>query len=306
VTIDGSFVTVKGLQVSGCSYAGIAISGDHDKVIGNVITHNIAGVNVRSGASGTRVVGNRLDRNDRMRVLTPGGSDDNGAFGVLVQGDGTEVARNRISRSDAFSYDYGRDGAAVEIYGGRGTIVHHNVALDNETFSELGNPRSGDTTYAFNVVRSSVTGGKFLVVPGAESGFGPVRGTGAYNNTVFLTGRQSQGVVCHAGCRPDILTMRNNIVGARLKAAYADGPLDEDRDLFFSGKVQLRMGPRSLVANPHFRNARRGDLHLRRRSPAIDRGARVALAAVVNRPPPRDGDGDGRAEPDLGAFEYRR
>jgi hypothetical protein len=84
------------------------------------------------------VTGNVIRDNNRMSVNTPGGDDDSGAFGVLLQGHGTEVSFNTISGHDTASYDYGRDGAAVEVYGATGSNVHHNLAFDNDAFSELG------------------------------------------------------------------------------------------------------------------------------------------------------------------------
>jgi hypothetical protein len=184
--------------------------------------------------------------------------------------------------------------------------VHHNRAVDNETFSELGNPRTADTTYAYNVVRSSVPRGKLLVVPGPRSGFGPARSTVAFHNTALLTGEGSEGIVCHSGCSREVLRIRNNIVQAKLKAAYADGIVDEGSNIFFGGRVQLRMGPGSRVANPRFRNLGRGDLRLRRGSPAIDRAAALRGLRAPRRARPRDGDGDGRPEHDVGALEFRR
>jgi hypothetical protein len=67
-----------------------------------------------------------------MSVLTPTPTnDDCGAFGVLLSGDRTEVAYNTISGSDAFSYDYGRDGSAIEVYGGQANFIHDNLGIDN-------------------------------------------------------------------------------------------------------------------------------------------------------------------------------
>ena len=100
---------------------------------------------------------NYLHHNDRMAPNTPGAFDDYGAVGVVVQGDNTEVAYNTITDNWAASADFGTDGSAVEIYGGIGTSVHHNTASNNRTFTELGNNRSADTTYAYNQVTSSLS-----------------------------------------------------------------------------------------------------------------------------------------------------
>jgi hypothetical protein len=246
---------------------------------------------------------NQVMDNNRMSVLTPLCCNDSGAFAILLHGDRTEVAYNTISGSDAFSYDYGRDGAAIEVYGGQSNTIHHNLAFDNDTFVELGHSRSADNTFAYNLVRSSLPESIFLVTRGAGSGYGPVVRTTMVNNTALLTGSSSQGVICHAGCGPDILTMRNNIVVAEVKAGYADRPFVEDHNLW-GGKIQFPKGPGSSKTDPRFVDPAGGDLRLRADSPAVDRGAPTGYTADLDGSPvPQDGDGDGTATADLGAYE---
>lgn len=304
--VGGSYVAVRELKLGPCSWAGIEVYGSHDTIERNLVTGNAAGVYVKPGAVSNRILGNDIKDNNQMSVLTQTStSDDSGAFGVLLKGDDTEVAQNLISGSDAFSYDYGRDGAAIEVYGGQRNHIHHNQAVDNDVFTELGNPRSADNTYAYNMVRSALADSVFAVTRGAESGYGPVTGTRLYNNSIRLTGANSQGFVCHAGCSPEILRMRNNIVSAVKKTGYADGVFDEDYDLFLGGPEQFQVGSHSRIGDPLWIEPSAWNLRLRLGSPAIDAGANLPYSRDLDdRALPRDGDGDGQSVPDLGSYEY--
>jgi hypothetical protein len=294
------------LHADACTWAGFDIYGSNNRLEDARTTLNAAGIHIRSGAVSNHVLRNQVVDNNRMSKLTEGGDDDSGAFAILLHGDRTEVAYNTISGSDAFSYDYGRDGAAVEIYGSIDSHIHHNISVDNHTFSELGNTRSANTVYAYNIIRSSLANSTFLITRGSGSSWGPIYGTALYNNTVTMTGSGSQGFICHGGCGPSLLRMRNNIIQAVWKVGYADAAFDEDYNLYWGGTRQFTMGSHSKVADPRFVNLGGGDLHLQAGSPAVDAGTAVGYAADYDgRPVPLDGNGDGQALPDMGAFEYK-
>jgi hypothetical protein len=182
VALNGSYIQVRDLRIGGCTWAGVEIVGDYAVVEGNYITDNVVGVTVKAGSGWDKILRNQIRDNTRMSVLTVGGDDDSGAFGLLLHGDDTEVAYNTISGHSAFSYDYGRDGAAVEVYGAIRNQTHHNVALDNQAFSEMGDPRSADNTYAYNEIRSSLDRSTGLITRGASATWGRVARTALYNN----------------------------------------------------------------------------------------------------------------------------
>jgi myo-inositol-hexaphosphate 3-phosphohydrolase len=307
VRVSGSYVVIHGFELRDCSWAGIEMASGarFNTIVGSRITKNIAGVHLASGSSNNRVVANRIQDNTKMSKLTTDPNDDNGAFGVLVNGDMNEIAYNTLTGHDAYSYDYGRDGAAIEIYGGQWNHVHHNLAIDNDAFAELGNSRTSTNLFGYNVVRSSLPTSSFLVTRGAEDGRGPVNGTRLYNNTAMLTGSQSQGFVCHGGCSREILQLRNNIIGAGWKAGYADGPVDEDYNLFQSGQLQFTVGAHSIVGDPAFVSGSAGNLELQPGSRAIDAGVNSPYQKdFFGRAVPQDGNGDGRAATDMGALEF--
>ncbi len=307
VTLSGTYVTLRDLQIDNCTWAGVAVSGSFNRLENNTIMRNVTGVHVKSGALGNQVLRNVIKDNQRMSVNDATPTDnDSGAWGVLLNGDDTVIAYNTISGHNAFSYDYGRDGAAVEVYGGRNNAIHHNEAVDNDTFTELGNSRSTDNVFYDNVVRSSLAGSIGVVTRGATSGWGPVLRTRLYHNTFRLTGSSAQGFVCYGGCGPDVLTMRNNVVQATLKVGYADAPFDEDYNMFFGGQRQFQVGSHSVVADPAFTDPAAGNLRLKATSPAIDRGVDAGITLDFDdQVMPWDGNGDGLAAPDIGAFESR-
>jgi hypothetical protein len=303
----GSHIVVTGLHTDSCKWAGISISGNNNLVRDSVSTGNVAGIYVRPGATSNRIIANTLQDNNRMSVLTatPSG-DDSGAWGVLVRGDFTEVAHNLITGSDSFSHDWVRDGAAIEIYGGRNNEIHHNRAIDNNMFSELGDPRAAYNVFSYNLVVSRLERGGFLTTRGANSRYGPVLGTELYNNSVLLQGARSEGFVCHAGCGPHILRMRNNVIQAVQKAGFADVPFDDGYGVYFGGRIQFSPGPGSRIAPPQFADPASGDLRLLASSPGVDAGdpsARRYGVDLDGKPVPLDGDGDGTAVVDIGAYE---
>lgn len=304
--LDGSHLRLRRVRADACDWAGFSVSGD-DVVLSRVVaTGSVTGVHIRDGADDAVVRRSVIRDNVRMSVNTPGGDDDSGAFGVLVQGDGAVIRRNRISGHVAKSYDYGDDGAAVEIYGAIGTRVTHNLATDNNAFTELGDPRTADTTYAYNLVTSDLPEATFLVTRGAGSSWGPIVGTDASHNTVHLTGERSQGFVCHDGCGSDVLTMRANVIAAEWKVGYADAGFAGGHNVWHGGQRQFAMLAGDVVAVPGWVAPSRGNYRLARRSPAVDREPGTAWQRdLLGGPVPRDGDRDGKRRPDAGAIERR-
>jgi len=304
VMVGASNVTVTDLLVTGCR-VGIWSRGTDNLITRVEATHNMHGIEVDAGSVRTRVVRNYLHHNDRMATDTPGTFDDYGAVGVVVGGDDTEVAFNKITDNWAPSADFGTDGSAVEIYGAIGTTVHHNTARDNRTFTELGNSRSADTTYAYNVATSSLRESEFLITRGNNDYFGPVKGTVAINNTVKLTGSKSKGFVCYAGCSPNLFAMYNNIFDVAGSIGYLEGQRAGGNNIYWRGDMwSVTLLPGDRVIDPKFRNAR---LALKAGSPAVDKAKKASFKRdLTGRRVGVDGNGDGRGGADLGAKEAKR
>ncbi len=263
------------------------------------------GVLLESGSYSNRILNNTL-RNNNMKDPDP--NSDAGAVGISLMGNDNEVAFNDISGSDACSRQWGRDGAAVEVYGGSRNRIHHNKASQNHNFTELGKTPSADNTYAYNRVTSSLTTANFLVTRGASNSYGPVYRTKLYNNTVHLSGSQSYAIQCYGGCGTGILTMKGNIVVAQDRVGYADNAFEESNNVYWrpggSPKVYFPISSSSKKMDPKFVNIGSGDLHLQSSSPAINAGSTAAVllgytADLDNTSVPQGG------APDMGAYEYR-
>ncbi|SFT69197.1 choice-of-anchor Q domain-containing protein [Arthrobacter sp. ov118] len=319
IRINGDYTIVDGLRGVSCGYAGISITGDHDTVRNSSASNNAVGIKAGSGSDFGKYTGNVLTNNSIMNVLTRGTNcgtaqavncnDDSGASGVLINGNDNEFSGNTISGSNAFSYDYARDGSSFEIYNGNRNNIHHNVAVDNNNFSEIG--RSTGTadgnTYRYNLVRATCgancTQAKGLIARGPGTSFGPTNGTVFEFNTVYLNGSQSQAVVCHASC-PSSTVIRGNILVGVKNSLWINGSGWTERQNVLNGPVNVVLNSTSTTAPARFLNAP-SDLHLTGSSPAIDRaGTSPTAFDLAGVAVPQDGDCNGTAAADSGAYEF--
>ena len=236
--LEGSYLEVDGLRATNCGYAGFNVYGDHVVLKNSEASNNAAGIKVGTGSDFSVYSNNVLKDNDVMNVNTPGSqcdtaeaadcTDDSGAFGVLINGNDNEFFGNTVSGSTAASFDYGRDGGAFEIYNGSRNNIHHNHAIDNNVFSEVGRSdgAADGNVFRYNVVRSSCGAdcaeAVGLIIRGQDSEYGPTNSTTFEFNTVWLNGRNSRGVVCHASC-PSSTVIRDNILVAVRDALWLDG-----------------------------------------------------------------------------------
>lgn len=294
--------------------------GAHHVTIRHSLAYgNTAGIHVTYGASHNRLVNNELRDNVVMSVNTDnGGQDDSGAWGLVLNGTDNVVAYNRFSGNNAWcSYDFGQEGASIEVYEAQRNLIHHNVSINDTTFTELGSSDrrdSEDNVFAYNVYVSHLANSEFLVLRGPRAHFGPTPGTKAFHNTVYLSHPQeTEGIVCYDGCGPHILEVRNNIIWSEGKAIYVDQPIAESHNLYWrtDGKPLLQffgegnaISGDSIIADPLFRDVDNEDLRLQPSSPALSSGVGTSIDRLFD----RDITGvliDPARRPDMGANRSR-
>lgn len=294
IVVTGSYLTFRRLHTR-------ANPVGHDASCGNQPFGWIVGWRFMSGSAHNVVLQSKA-QGLYMGVYIASGSHDNkiltttfidnnvadavdsvsGGMAVVIHGDRNEVADNVISGSDTCSRRYGRDGSAVEIFGGQNNNIHHNRAINNNTFVELGHSRTANNTIAYNVVTSDLAIATFLVARGAQdTSWGPTLNTRAYNNSVYLSGAESFGVVCGGGCNAQILTFKNNIVWSRDRIAWVDSTWAESNNVWWSPggpRVWFPMSPSSVAADPRFVDGSAGKLRLMNNSPAVNAGTMESLS----------------------------
>ena len=319
IRINGSYTNLEGFRAVSCGYAGISVTGDRNTVRNSSASYNAVGLKVGSGSDFGKYTGNSLTSNNVMNVNTPGTncgtstavncSDDSGAFGVLINGSDNEFSGNTVSGSTGKSYDYNQDGGAFEIYNGNRNNIHHNISLDNNNFSELGKSSgtADGNTFRYNLIRSTCgancSEAKGLIARGSGTSWGPTNGTVFEFNTVYLTGTQSQAVVCHATCPATTVIRANILVGVK-NSLWINGSGWTEKQNVLNGPTNITPNSTSTAAPARFAYAPT-DLRLTGTSPAIDRaGTTPYTVDLLKAPAVQNGDCTGTAAADSGAYEY--
>lgn len=213
-----------------------ALEGTISKV---TATGFYAAVYVMAGSSGNVIKNSAFTSNTELDANSQNGSS--GAFGVLLWGDNNIVEYNTISDNQACSLAYGRDGSAVEIFGGSHNLIRSNKASNDSAFTELGS-YSGHFATGNNFDSNTIADGAngqgmtFLVTRGSLDVNGPVYNTGAANNSVTLTKPGDGGAVSYAWQQGDgtLLTLTHNYLNlGGNRVLYEDGGyVDGGRNTF--------------------------------------------------------------------------
>ena len=303
IFIDADWVILEDILVKNAHDAGVYIANGSDHNIVNDIEATNVGIGVTINGQHNLVTNSYLhDLN--MINNTPGGDDDHGAVGVLFSNSYNEASFNTIVNCIAPSYDYGVDGGAFEWFGvADGNYVHHNWAMSNDGFLEVGGGSARNTLVSYNI---SVGNTKFSVIHLGGKFASQVDNFRIENNTIVETRNGDLGWVIlsfNQNPSPNTLSIRNNIF-------YTDGykgvsnfaGFNHDHNLYYLGggsELGFRLNQTELISDPLFRDLRGLDFHLNNESPALNAGTDLGhmFGFDGNRVP------DGVA-PELGAYEF--
>jgi hypothetical protein len=291
VVVTGSYIVLDGLSIKanpdrldpGCNNQSVGYrvgvlfnTGSHDNTVRNSTFSSLSmGVFVNTGSRSNSIDHNAFSNVNMMFTLTPrtvNQDDDGGAQAILLEGDNNDVGYNTVSGSISCSYDYGTDGAVVEIYGGGHNTIHDNASDTTDIFSEISLASAVGNTFSYNIAN----GHAGMTVHGETSG------TKIYNSVFYSTGGWGDnGVVC-GGCNASKLTFKNNIVWGIGGLSTSGAVVDEGYNVFWAsnGSPYLDFAKSSTdeVANPMFVIPGQ-DFRLLGGSPAIDAGTSESVTA---------------------------
>ncbi len=217
--------------------------GSSDNVVSDIAaTGFYAAVFIYTGSDGNTVTSSTFVSNVMMN--RDSSTQSAGGYGVLLHGDNNIIESNTINDNQACSNEFGRDGSAVEVYGGSDNLIRWNQAANDAAFTELGSP-PGNIATGNTYIGNTVTDGTgdlrviFLITRGSGDVFGPVSNTVMEDNKVILTRPGDKGAVSYAW-RPGngiILTLTGNYLDLGGNTAlYEDGGyIDGGGNTFIGG-----------------------------------------------------------------------
>ena len=293
------------------SGGGIRIANSSPTITGNIITNNIAGdggAGISSSFGSPLIQGNVIS-NNRQKPLWSGGV---GGGGVSIRGaSSAQLVNNAI-----FGNTWSASGGGVSLFASGTPTLKNNLITNNSAGTQGGGVsmfNSADALIAQNVIAGNNApqgGGVYWLVPSGSRGPLLVNNTVATNlgSAIFADGFDSQ-----------VQLINNLLIASPGQNAVTCGTFDSSVPTFqnnnvfassglaYSGTCMNQTGASGNISqDPLFRNAAAGDYHLLIGSPAIDSGtANLAPSTDIDGlGRPADGNGDGVAQFDMGAYEF--
>lgn len=305
IDVQANWIVIKGFYLADAYEAGVYLlkGKDHNVVAENEITNVGIGININSSYN---LVTKNFMHDLHMVVNTPGGTDDYGAIGVGIYNSNNEISYNKMINCLAPSYDFVTDGGAVEWYGVADNVyVHHNLAINDNGFLEIGGGSAKNARISYNV---SINNGTFSYVHMTGTFASVVTNMKIENNSIYenLSGKTRGWVIF--GWRgtptPSIAVLRNNIVYANnFTYVSKEVGFGHDHNLYYlpnGTKLNFTLGTGEKNADPLYKNPAGNDISLKSGSPAINMGVLTGITTdFINSKVPT---GTGQ---DAGAYEYQ-
>ncbi|MBY5162236.1 fibronectin type III domain-containing protein [Salsipaludibacter albus] len=298
VRIDRASPTVRDNVVvdnAACSGAGIAVAFGSPIIADNTIRDNFrqgcsggsggGGIRVRGDGGGTTTITGNVIADNHLNGGGPGGGIDLFAAGAV------EIIGNHITGN---TVSYGRGGGISIVNGTSPRIVQNEISGNHAHFEGGGiwwlAPSStpsgvlvGNTLAGNTVGSTSDDGGAALLLDGWTSAIDVV-------DNVF-TGDDPETVVCGASYGHETPTLQHNLFWSGTGAAFTGACTAPSSD---DGNVEAAPGfvPGTFVPAPG--------------SPLVDAGVfrpELPTGDLAGNARVRDGDGDGTATVDIGAWE---
>jgi parallel beta-helix repeat protein len=302
ITIHSDDVTVTGFTINGLGMGGISGIAIHDSdsviIADNRICCNSVGLELYS-ASNTRLINNTISGNgDGIYLMWSHHNTiinniifDNDKNGILTSQSHNIISNNSIFNNslNGIFFAYGENNAAIsnKIFnnGGNGifldcdrTNITNNLIYTNKDNGIFVDSHTSDNFIHSNTISKNIGSG--ILVPNYYSSV-TMQNNIIVNNTVF-------GIFCESTTHP---TISYNDVWQNTECNY--------------GGIAVP-GEGNISADPLFIDLVNNDYHLQAGSPCIDAGNSTGAPSTDfdGNPRPIDGDGDGIAVVDMGAFEY--
>jgi serine protease len=303
------------------SGGGVLIRNSAPSIVGNRIVGNGAcsGAGIYSSFSSPLIKGNTISRN---YVYACSGAS---GLGVYIGGDSAaELIENVITENSGFA-----NGGGVTLFAAGRVVLRSNVIARNVT-SGFSPCTSGGGIWMVNFSQATIVNNLVVGnVAGCGGGlyWGGSTGVTTFVNNTFADNDAAEGSAIEvSGVDTRHVIYNNVIIGKEGQTAFycrnssaTSSPLLNTSDVFtphglaYGGTCLDQTGLRgNLSADPLFARPAFGDVlgdyRLQMASPAIDAGDNAApqipAADLDGGPRIGDGDQDGDARVDLGAYEY--
>jgi hypothetical protein len=213
-------------------------------------------------------------------------NDDYGCVGVTILASDVTVRQNTLTNIMKPSYDYGWDGAAVELYGAlRNILVQGNYIEGVNALTELGG-RSADAVadvwFDHNIIVNSESLA-FFHNGGGAFGLGSIQNVNVTNNTVYGMGNRADSqsfAFGFGGEDGSFLTVRNNIFAIESLDYWDFGATNyrHSHNLYDHELVPFRSGyftADEVQGKAAFRDGGGRDFHLTAGSDALGRARAI-------------------------------